>query len=1048
MPWLVALSVRRPVMATVFSLVILVGGGISYFQLGVDQFPKIDFPIIAIATENPGASPADMERDVSDKLEAAVNTIEGIDELRSDSSEGFSHVTVQFVLEKNINVASQEVQQNINVALPDLPEGIDPPVVQKLDPDAAPILYLAVQAPGVSIKDISDYTDRVIRRRLESISGVGQVKMLGGQKRRINVDVDPLKMKALSMTPLEVAAAINGQNITLPGGRVDASREYISVRVLGRAENVPQIGSIIVRNTENRPVYLNEIAEVADGVEDVTTAAEWNGVPTVVLAIRKQSGSNTVAVVDALLARLETFKAELPPGYRVDVQRDASEVIRTSTHAVQQHLVLGSLFAALVVLVFLGNFRSTIIAALAIPTSIVGTFALMKVQGYTLNVMTLLALALAVGIVIDDAIVVLENIVKHIEEKGLPPRQAAVEGTKEIGPAVLATTLSLMAVFVPIAFIYGIPGRFLAPFGLTMAFAIGVSLFISFTLTPMLASKWLRAKGSDGGKKPILARLVDVVYRPIERGYMRLLGFCMAHKWVVVLGCFVAMGGCVPAVMAAKKGFIPIDDKAQFEVMVRLPEGRSVSATALTASRIATALRGEKEVAATLLTIGDDPAKTPNLARIYVKMVLPNERKISQDNFKSAMREKIVPNIPPGIKVTFNDVSEIGGGTSTAHIQYLIGGPSLDAMVESTDRILKRLKAIPGAVDVDTTLVLGKPELGVVVDRDRAADLGVQVMDVAQSLQYLVAGQKVSTYSEGGDSYDIWMRSSQDYRTDPDKLRLITVPSRKVGLVPLASVVHIVPGTTPTTIQRFGRQRQVTYVANSAPDVSEGGVATQVQEVLDDEVTKMPKGNSVRPQGQTKMMRETAVSFGLGLLASLVFMYLILAAQFESWLHPLTIILSLFVMLPFAVYSVLLFDIALDMFSLLGIFVLFGVVKKNAILQIDHTIKLREQGMSKHDAIMLANKDRLRPILMTTIAFVAGMIPLVTATGIGSGFGHSTASVVVGGQSLSLLLTLVGVPVMYSYFDTLQQGASRLVARFFKKSGDEAPPVANPGVAP
>jgi hydrophobic/amphiphilic exporter-1 (mainly G- bacteria), HAE1 family len=1087
MQWLAELCVKRPVFATVLSLVILVVGGALYGQLGVDQFPKVDFPVIVVTTVLPGSSPEDMETDISDKVEAAVNTISGLDELRSNSSEGISQVIIQFVLEKNVDVASQEVQQKINTVLPELPRGIDPPIVMKFDPDASPVIYIALQAKGRDVKEITDVADRVVRRRLESVNGVGQALIIGGRKRQVQVEVDPLKLKALGISPVEVAAAINAQNITLPGGRVDASRDYYSVRVQGRVASVEDLGKIIVRDSSGRSVPLNELAEVKDGMEDLQTSALWNGERTVLLAVRKQSGTNTVAVVDAIKQRLVDLQQELPLGYKLEIQRDASEVIRTATDAVTEHLILGAIFAGIIVLLFLGNIRSTIIAALAIPTSIIGTFALMKMQGYTLNSITLLALALAVGIVIDDAIVVLENIFKHVEESYEHPMKAAVTGTREIGMAVLATTLSLIAVFLPIGFIGGIPGRFLGSFGITMSFAIAVSLFVSFTLTPMLASRWL--KPHVEGKPPALSRIVDFFYRPIERLYMVVLEFSMAHRWIVVVVAVASCVGTAPLAGAARKGFLPIDDRAQFEVIVRLPEGRSVPTTELVGERVARIIRAMPEVKATLLTVGDDPAKTPNQARIYVKLVQPDERKLTQNQLKDVVREQILPTLPPELRVNVADVNEFGGGQATARIQYLLAGPDLKAMEAGTARVIDRLKKeVPGIVDVDSSLVVGKPELGVFVDRERAADLGVQVFDVAQALQYLVAGQKVSTYSEAGEQYDVQLRATDEYRSDEDALRLINVPSKKLGLVSLADVVQVRTGSSPTTIQRFQRERQVTFMANAKQGVSEGGIGDAMKKILDEEASKLPRGFSVKPQGQTKMMKDTAVSFVFGLLASLVFMYLILAAQFESWLHPVTILVSLPLTLPFAVASVILFDTALDLYSFLGIFVLFGVVKKNAILQIDHSNKLREKhadeleaaiaeaakagagartvlhahldaivgkerlekALAKVDgadftalekaarkayrlrAILQANKDRLRPILMTTVAFVAGMLPLVTSKGIGAGPNRAIAGVVVGGQSLSLALTLLAVPVAYSLFDDLSAAFGRLVARFTK----------------
>jgi HAE1 family hydrophobic/amphiphilic exporter-1 len=1074
MQWLAEVCVRRPVFATVLSLVILVVGGAFYTQLGVDQFPKIDFPMVVVNTVLPGASPEDIEQDVSEKIEAAVNTIAGVDELRSVSSEGYSQVMIQFVLEKNADVAAQEVQQKVNTVLSDLPQGIEPPMVMKFDPDSVPVLFIALRAPHKTVQEITDVADRIVKRRLETVYGVGQAVLIGGRKRQINIELDPLQLRALGISPAEVAASVRAQNMVLPGGRVDASRDYLSVRVKGKMLSVDAFNALVIRETGGRPIRLNEVAKVTDGLEEASTSAMWNGQRTVLVALRKQSGTNTVQMVDAVRERMVDVQKELPSGYTLEVQRDGSAIIRTGASAVKEHLVLGAVLAALVVLFFLGNARSTVIAALAIPTSIIGTFALMKAKGYTLNTITLLALALAVGIVIDDAIVVLENIFKYVEEKGYDPRKAAVEGTREIGMAVLATTLSLIAVFLPIAFIAGIPGRFLSSFGVTMSFAIAVSLWVSFTLTPMLASRWLRSYDAHSMKKNRLQKWSDAFYRPIESWYMRILHASMKHRrWVMVFSV-CALISVVPLGGVAKKGFLPVDDRAQFEVLVRLPEGRSLASAEVIGNRVARMVREMPEVTATLLTVGDDAVKTPHLARVFVKLQPPEKRKATQADIKNRVRERILPQLPEGLRVTVADVDEFGGGQPTARIQYVLAGPDLKMLEEATQRALKKIKALPGAVDVDSTLLGGKPELGVHINRDRAADLGVQVMDVAMSLQYMVAGQKVSTYSEGGEQYEVWLRAQEQYRSDDALLSLIPVPSRKAGVVTLADVTEVQPSTSPSAILRFQRERQITLMANAGPGASEGTVSESIKRILEAEAKALPPGFSVKPQGQTKMMKETGVSFVLGLLSAFVFMYLILAAQFESWLHPLTILISLPLTLPFAILSVILFDQALDIYSFLGIFVLFGVVKKNAILQIDHSNKLREKfqpaldnalalvkqstlGLEKplwdilkevvsledisalvtksqgkpellrvllqkevrFHAVMQANKDRLRPILMTTCAFVAGMIPLVTARGIGSGFNRATAGVVVGGQSFSLLLTLVAVPVVYSYFDDI-----------------------------
>lgn len=1070
MQWLAEICVRRPVLASVLSLVILVVGTIFYTRLGVDQFPKVDVPVVIVLTSLPGSSPEDVEREITDKIEGAVNTISGIDELRSISSEGLSQVIVQFLLEKDTDIAAQEVQQKINGILPELPEGVDPPVVQKFDPDAQPILYIALNASSAAsastgatpdIREITDLADRVVRRRLESVSGVGQVLILGGRKRQIEIAVDPVKLKALSLSPVEVARAVAAQNMTLPGGRLDTSRDYLTLRVAGRVRSIDELRDIVVKDVDGRAVRLSEVAEVTDGLEDPTTSAMWNDDRTVVLTIRKQSGTNTVAVVDAVKARLDDIQKELPDAYSLTIQRDGSAVIRTATAAVTEHLILGSIFAAIIVLLFLGNVRSTFIAAIAIPTSIIGTFAMMKLAGYTLNSITLLALALAVGIVIDDAIVILENIFKQVDEHGMHPQQAAIVGTREIGPAVMATTLSLIAVFLPIAFVAGVPGRFLASFGITMSFAIAVSLFVSFTLTPMLASRLLRMRRPGEDNKGPFERLVDFVYHPIHRFYEIILGFSMKHRWVIVVASVLALVSMGPLLKVVHKGFLPIDDRAQFEVVIRLPEGRSVAATELVGQRVARKLRAFDEVVATLTTVGDDPAKTPNLARIYVKMTPPDHRTITQNEFKDVIRQQVLPDLPKNWRVNVTDVNEFGGGQPQQRIQYTLAGPDLEFLQQANEQILKAIRAVPDAVDVDSSLIVGKPELEITVDRDRAADLGVQVADVATALQFAIASQKVSTFAENGEQYDIRLRASEAYRSREDQLLLINVPSRKLGQVSLADVVQIRPGSGPSNIDRFQRERQVTFLANGKPGADESAIAAAALKAI--QSVHPPKGFSIKPQGQTKMMRDTGLSFIFGLGAAFVFMYLILAAQFESWLHPVTILLSLPLTLPFAILSVVLFKQALDIYSFLGIFVLFGVVKKNAILQIDHTNQLRERHKralteaieaakdSKEarrikkrfrlEAIMKGNLDRLRPILMTTFAFVAGMIPLVTARGVGSGYNRATAGVVVGGQLFSLGLTLLAVPVAYSFFDDISAAAWWLVARVRRKLGwTPAPP--------
>ncbi|HEY1955940.1 MAG TPA: efflux RND transporter permease subunit [Polyangiaceae bacterium] len=1023
MQWLASICIRHPVLTWVLMLSVVVFGLVGYSSLGVDFFPNIDIPVVLVTTTQAGTAPEEVETSLTDKIEGAVNTIGGIDELRSTSSEGVSTVIIAFALDKNIDVAVQEVRDHVTTALPQLPKGIDPPLVSKLDPDAAPILLVTLTGPGTR-RDLTELADKTVRRQIESINGVGQVTIVGGQKRQVNLWLDPMKLRAAGMTAVDVERALVTQNLTAPGGAIETGPQHIALRVQGRVTSVDAIGKIVIRDAADHATRVADVARVEDGAEEAQTSASVDGRSTIVLSIRKQSGQNTVAVVDAVRERLDRIEHTLPHGTKLEVVRDNSASIRTSVSAVREHLVLGALLAAAVVLIFLGNVRSTFIAALAIPISIIGTFAAMWVAHFTLNLITLLALALAVGIVIDDAIVVLENIVRFIQEKRQKPFVAAVLATQDIGLAVLATTLSLMAVFLPVAFMQGIVGRFLLSFGVTMAFSIGVSLLVSFSLTPMLAARLIEPAPAEGVRRTALERGVDFFYKPLERVYVSILRWVMGHRWVVVVACAATLGSCAPLLGKVPKGFQPDNDAAEFEVHVRAPEGTSLAETGIISERVARDIRGIPGVTHTLVTIGNGAQQMRNLASIYVHLTNPETRAVSQRDIMERIRKEIVPRQPSDLRIDVTQSSQISSGQSQAQIQYTIAGPDLRRLETFAREAVERFRKVPGAVDVDSSLVVGNPEVRVVIDRERAANLGVDVANVADTVDLMVAGRKVSTYEEGGEDYDIDAQLAPDYRHGFETLSLLTVPTARGGTVPLSSLCTLERSTGPSEIDRAARQRQITITANVAPGYGQSTVSDGLVRIVAD--MHLPPGYTAAPAGFTKETGRAVTGFLVAIGMSFVFMYLILAAQFGSWLHPITIMLSLPLTIPFALISLLLFHQELSLMSALGVIVLFGVVKKNAILQVDHTNHLLAEGRPRLDAILEANRDRLRPILMTTLAFVAGMIPLVTARGTGAGLSRAIAGVVVGGQMLSLALTLLATPVAFSLFDDVRQWVRRL----------------------
>jgi HAE1 family hydrophobic/amphiphilic exporter-1 len=1040
---LAQICIERPVFATVLILSLVVVGWFGYQSLGVDRFPKVDFPTITVTTRLIGAAPEEMETEVTEKIEETVNTISGIDQLTSTSSEGISIVVVQFDLEKDGDVAAQEVRDKVNRVLAELPRSADPPIIEKIDADASPILSIALSGPSPT-RDITEFADKTMKRQLESTLGVGQVRLIGELPRQINVVADTGKLAAQGLTVADLVRALQAQNVQIPGGQIEQGLRDLTLRTYGRVDTPAEFGDISLGSRNGYAVKVRDVARVEDSVAEPATIARVSGEPAVVLQVRKQSGTNTIEVIDRVKERLEQLRAQLPAGWNVIIVRDQSGYIEAAVGAVKEHLALGALFASLIVLVFLRQFRPTLISAVAIPASLITTFAFMQYMGFTLNIITLLALALVVGIVIDDAVVVLENIFRLLEQRKLTRREAALQGTAEIALAVMATTLSLIAVFLPVAFMGGIVGRFMNSFGITMAAAIAVSLLVSFTLTPMMSSRWLREaqeererRGEMQGFFPAVGRFFGGIgrffgnifersYSKVERAYLWLLDHSLAHRWVVVLIMLAVFASMVPLFKMVDKTFLPQDDESQFEVQVRAPEGASLDTTEKIGNSIATRIRQIPGVDRTLLTIGDDQQRTKNLAVIYVGLKDVHERKLNQFQIMEKIRKEILPQYAAlNLRNHVSPVNVFGGGIN-AEIMFWIGGPDLDQLTGYSQKLMAKLKSIPGVVDADTNLIVGKPELGVRIDRAKAADLGVNVQDIASTLNVLVGGQEVTSYMEGGEQYEVHVRAAESDRRDRHGIEQAEVPTMRGGTVAVRDVVTLEEGEGPSLVNRIARRRQVLLYANMLP----GSSSQTVLDALTAEAKelKMPASYTYGFTGRSREQGRAMQNFMLAFLLSIIFMYLILAAQFESWLHPVTILLALPMTVPFALFSLVVLDQSVNIYSMLGILVLFGIVKKNSILQIDHTLALRRHGLPRAEAIRQANKDRLRPILMTTLAFVAGMIPLVASSGTGSATNRAIGSVIMGGQTLALLLTLIGTPVAYSLFDDVVE--ARIFSRF------------------
>ena len=1022
--WLANTSIKRPVFATMFILALVVLGVVSYPEIGVDLFPKVDFPIVNITTTLKGASPEIMDIDVTDKIEETVNTINGVKTITSMSVEGASVVTVEFVLERDIDLAVQDVREKISMIRSKLPTDIDEPVIQKVDPDANPVLWLNLVGKR-PIRELSMYADEVLKEKLQRINEVGAVRMYGLRLRQVRVWIDADRMRAYGVAPSDIMQALQRENLELPGGRIETISKEYEVKIKGEFSKVHDFNDLVVTYYNGAPVRLRDIGKAEDGMEEKRTVARFNGMTAVGLGIQKQSGTNTVEVVNRVKAELENIKKTLPPGMELGISFDQSTFINRSINEVQHHLIFGGFLAVLAVFIFLQNVRTTLISAVALPVSVIATFALLRVFGFTFNNMTMLALSLSIGILIDDAIIVIENIHRHIEE-GMAPREAASFATSEIGLAVMATTFAIVAIFLPVAFMKGIIGRFFLQFALTVVFAILVSLIVSFTLTPMMASIFLTPQKKDTsnhvGNPSRFAPAFHVRdwwergYKKTEIAYRKILEVSLRHRGTVLVLAIVIFAVSIFITKFIGKEFIPPEDQSRFIVRLEAPVDYSVDRADNMFRNAENIIKHTPEVVSALYIQGYGRTVQINKGILLVSLQKKSERKKSQEQIKKELRRKFLE--IPGLKGTAEDISLVGGGIRNVPIQYSIRGLDLSALQSYTKQIVGEFAKLPGIVDVDTSLEAGKPELKVFIDRDKAADLGVSVASIAEAVNLLVSGEvDVTKYKDEqrGRRYDVRVRLSAADRTNPDDLGKIYVRAKDGRLIQLANVVRIQEGGGPSVINRVDRQRAITVFASL-----EGkplGTAIHELNAISDKV--LPMDYIPKYKGMAETMGESFQYLMFALILGVIMAYMILAAQFESFLHPFIVLLSMPLSFIGAFGALLLMGKTISIFSFIGLILLMGLVKKNAILLVDYTNTLRERGMSRREAILQAGPVRLRPILMTTFAMIFGMLPVALGLGEGAETRSPMGIAVIGGLLTSLFLTLVVVPAAYDLFDDL-----------------------------
>ncbi len=1024
-------SIRRPVFAVMLIAAIVVFGVLSYPRVGVDLFPSVEFPVVTVTVVYPGADPETMETKVADPIEEKVNTLSGIKILRSVNLEGVTQVIVEFQLEVSAERAVQDIRDKISEIERDLPDAAEPPLIQKFDTGAAPVAGIALSGP-LGPKRLTELADDVVKERVQRVPGVGGVDLVGARERQIKVLIDPARLSGLGLSVDDVSTAIRTQNVDVPGGFLQRGARELVVKTKGEVQSVAEISDIIIPNPAGATIRVRDVATVMDTVADARSASFLNGVPAVSMVVRKQSGANTVEVAKGVREALEEVRPRVErAGANLAMPTDNSRYIEHSIHDVQFDLAFGAFLAVVIILFFLHDFRATLISAVAIPVSVVATFAFIDWMGFTFNNMTMLALSLSIGILIDDAIVVIENIHRHLEG-GEAPMAAASNATAEIFLAVLATTSSILAVFVPVAFMRGIIGRFFYQFGLTVSFAVSVSMLVSFTLTPMLSSRFLKHT-HDAQKNPF-ARFIVGALDGLDHVYERLLRAALAHRWTTLAIATLALVGSFVLVSRVKAEFVPPEDRGEFALNVELPTGTSLEASKDVIQAVAADVRKHAPgVRLTFTTIGEGAQGQVNLGKIQVVLVPTNQRQFRQQDLMAWARARYQS--LENVLITAAEISPIGGdsGFRSQPIQFNVRGEDMQELVKVTNRLKRELAKVKGLVDLDTTYRGGKPQVALAIDRERAADLGVPVAAVGAVIRTLVGEDAVSELKQGVDAYDIVVQLPEDLRNQVDQLSNLQVRSVNGALVDLSNVVRVERGEAPSQIERQGRQRQITVLAG-LQDMPLGEGKAAVDAVAGRVV---PPDLTTDYAGMADIMGESFGYMGLALILAVLLVYMILAAQFDSFVQPVTIMLSLPLSLVGAFGGLFVSGMTLNIFSMIGIIMLMGLVTKNAILLVDFTNQRRQQGDELYEALVQAGVIRLRPILMTTAAMVFGMLPVALALSAGGETRAPMAVCVIGGLMTSTLLTLVVVPVVYTFLDRLAHiGPVRWLA---KKLLAEAP---------